>query len=100
MIITKMMMNTNTLNMITTAMITMTMTKITMTKITMMFITMTIVVGQEPQQQAVFFYRRLLRAESYRKALVWQKRLIIIILRYHDCGRDPSLRYRVRGFKF
>ena len=35
--------------------------------------------GQEPQQQAVFFYRRLLRAESYRKALVWQKRLIIII---------------------
>ena len=30
--------------------------------------------GQEPQQQAVFFYRRLLRAESYRKALVWQKR--------------------------
>ena len=34
---------------------------------------------KEPQQQAVFFYRRLLRAESYRKALVWQKRLIIII---------------------
>ena len=30
--------------------------------------------AQEPQQQAVFFYRRLLRAESYRKALVWQKR--------------------------
>ena len=54
-----------------------------------------LVIGQEPQQQAVFFYRRLLRAESYRKALVWQKRLIIIILRYHDCGRDPSLRYQV-----
>ena len=28
----------------------------------------------DPRDQAVYFYRKLLRAESYRKALVWQKR--------------------------
>jgi len=37
-------------------------------------------IPQEPQQQAVFFYRRLLRAESYRKALVWQKRYLSLLL--------------------
>ena len=31
-------------------------------------------IPQDPRDQSVFFYRKLLRAESYRKALVWQKR--------------------------
>merc|ERR1740128_400740 len=35
---------------------------------------------QDPQEQASYFYRMLLRAESYRKALVWQKRYLSLLL--------------------
>ena len=34
----------------------------------------------DPQDQAIFFFRKLLRAESYRKALVWQKRYLSLLL--------------------
>ena len=34
----------------------------------------------DPQEQAVYFYRLLLRAESYRKGLVWQKRYLSLLL--------------------
>jgi hypothetical protein len=32
------------------------------------------------QEQAYHFYRLLLRAESYRKALIWQKKYISLLL--------------------
>ena len=42
-------------------------------------------VPEEPQEQAIFFFRKLLRAESYRKALVWQKRyLSLLIFSYQE----------------
>lgn len=34
----------------------------------------------DPQDQAYHFYRLLLRAESYRKALIWQKKYISLLL--------------------
>ena len=37
-------------------------------------------VPEEPHERAVFFFRRLLRSESYRKALVWQKRYLSLLL--------------------
>merc|ERR1719391_1085061 len=33
-------------------------------------------IPSDPQEQASYFYRLLLRAESYRKALIWQKRYL------------------------
>lgn len=42
-------------------------------------------VPDDPQEQAIFFFRKLLRAESYRKALVWQKRyLSLLIFSYQE----------------
>ena len=42
-------------------------------------------VPEEPQEQAIFFFRKLLRAEGYRKALVWQKRyLSLLIFSYQE----------------
>lgn len=42
-------------------------------------------VPEDPQEQAIFFFRKLLRAESYRKALVWQKRyLSLLIFSYQE----------------
>ena len=42
-------------------------------------------VPEEPQEQAICFFRKLLRAESYRKALVWQKRyLSLLIFSYQE----------------
>lgn len=35
---------------------------------------------EEPQDQMVFLYRNFLRSESYRKALVWQKRYLSLLL--------------------
>ena len=42
-------------------------------------------VPEDPQEQAIFFFRKLLRAESYRKALIWQKRyLSLLIFSYQE----------------
>ena len=42
-------------------------------------------VPDDPQEQAIFFFRKLLRTESYRKALVWQKRyLSLLIFSYQE----------------
>ena len=42
-------------------------------------------VPEDPHEKAVYFFRKLLRAESYRKALVWQKRyLSLLIFSYQE----------------
>ena len=42
-------------------------------------------VPEDPQDQSIFFFRKLLRAESYRKALIWQKRyLSLLIFSYQE----------------
>ena len=42
-------------------------------------------VPEDPQDKAVYFFRKLLRAESYRKALIWQKRyLSLLIFSYQE----------------
>ena len=42
-------------------------------------------VPDDPHEQVIFFFRKLLRAESYRKALVWQKRyLSLLIMSYQE----------------
>ena len=45
----------------------------------------------EPQEQAIFFFRKLLRAESYRKALVWQKRYLSLLLSSYQESEILSL---------
>ena len=37
-------------------------------------------VPADPQEKAVFFFRKLLRSESYRKALIWQKRYLSLLI--------------------
>jgi len=44
-----------------------------------------------PQDQAIFFFRKLLRAESYRKALVWQKRYLSLLLSSYQESEILSL---------
>ena len=42
-------------------------------------------VPTDPQEKAVYFFRKLLRSESYRKALIWQKRyLSLLIFSYQE----------------
>ena len=42
-------------------------------------------VPEDPHEKAVYFFRKLLRAESYRKALIWQKRyLSLLIFSYQE----------------
>jgi len=48
-------------------------------------------IPQEPQDQAIFFFRKLLRAESYRKALVWQKRYLSLLLSSYQESEILSL---------
>ena len=45
----------------------------------------------DPQDQAIFFFRKLLRAESYRKALVWQKRYLSLLLSSYQESEILSL---------
>ena len=44
-----------------------------------------------PQDQAIFFFRKLLRAESYRKALVWQKRYLSLLISSYQESEILSL---------
>merc|ERR1719427_1650799 len=48
-------------------------------------------IPQDPRDQSVFFYRKLLRAESYRKALVWQKRYLSLLLSSYQESEILSL---------
>jgi len=48
-------------------------------------------IPQEAQEQAIFFFRKLLRAESYRKALVWQKRYLSLLLSSYQESEMLSL---------
>eukprot|EP00092_Neocalanus_flemingeri_P013922 GFUD01015018.1.p1 GENE.GFUD01015018.1~~GFUD01015018.1.p1 ORF type:complete len:813 (+),score=297.49 GFUD01015018.1:699-3137(+) len=45
----------------------------------------------DSQDQAIFFFRKLLRAESYRKALVWQKRYLSLLLSSYQESEILSL---------
>jgi len=48
-------------------------------------------IPQDPRDQSIFFYRKLLRAESYRKALVWQKRYLSLLLSSYQESEMLSL---------
>merc|ERR1719158_233324 len=46
---------------------------------------------EDPQDQTVFLYRNYLRSESYRKALVWQKRYLSLLLSSYQEAEILSL---------